>query len=571
MKKLYDEELYGLETEHDIYVHETLPDKTIFVRDIREPLLKIIEELIIIAGLERPRNSAYGDKYNFSRRNGGKFYIDMGRVLESCTPECKNIKDLILWHLAQETDLQKSILAYEKKNPRHYLALLKDNSTRKKKSLGSHESYFISNDLFEYPLNDFLLYQRIQPYLAPFLAVRPIICGAGKISKEIPLIFAEKELLSNRIRSFTGSNETGTPIHPYYNRWQKKMGKIFSHYTFQISQRADYITRLHNTNTVKNRPLIHIKDAASGNGMRLHLICGDSNRCSKSLFLRMGTVKLILKTYLEGGFMELPPQLHDPILSLIKISRDPELKKKIRLKNGSLVSPLFIHEYYIEKIKNHLIETRQFNGENAEILELWEEVVRCLKAGEFKKLFGILDWITRKLTIDAVCQQKGLCYDDKKIQKLDTCYADLHPKRSIFEALKHQDKIQMLFSGREIQLARFKAPKSRTAFRALILQLLKSSGLKYQFEHLNWEFIEGYIELDYRFLHSIKKHFPVNNQFLNIAEIPRQQIIEWRFKFDMAKTINNPLLLWEDIVDFANFIKVIQKISKMSNKKTASE
>ncbi len=528
--------IYGLETEHNLFIPgiDLKPNKNIFKK-----FLDILHET---AGL---------NSFGFSKKHGGKFYIDSEKTIESCTPECKSIKDLVLWHFIQEQELQEALVEFQKKLSDYvwpplqnaYAALFKENSDRHGNTLGSHENYFIPYEylavlnLTRYNSIREIM-EAISPVMIPFLIVRPLICGAGKISAEIP------SLLLKQVRALSRIQEKSR---------LKKLKKVFgAKNIFQISQRADYIENMENANSCLNRGLLHASDKSfTKNGVRLHLICGDSNRCPQSLFLRMSSTALVLETLFNNGFKDAPPALHTspecfqyaeaecippkilvkrylleniekPLRDFIKISRHPDLNIELKLADHKRIHPLEIHEYYLKYTRIYLEESGQFtNGWKKEAWELWNWTVEKLKSRNFRDLIGIVDWLTLKSAIDSFRDNKGLIsYDNEEILKLENSYFDIYPdpKRSLFEFLKKKNKIHMPFSHKDIDDAEIKLPSERPALRAFILQKIARADAK---RHPNNQC--HFIDMNWEQMHFIAttKNARAKKAFLKILQAPK--------------------------------------------------
>ncbi len=484
----------GLETEHNIFFK--FKNKKIDDKDIISSIKNTIENIILkeidkeIIFIKDCHDFPMG---GFSRKNAGRFYPDIGNTIETATPECPTVKNLLLYHQIQESILVKVLSKIKKEEC--YITLFKETSDRNGQTIGSHESYYIQlektigvDEINDINYTTILKNVReLLPHLIPFLIVRPLICGAGKISKETP----------RALKKYGVSNF-----------FEDK-------FSFQISQRSDYIERIFKGSSSQDgffsiKPEINFQNPENFcNGYRLHIAGGDSNRCPLSLFLRMGSTALVIKTLKENGFKDLPPEIVDkkllnylskrmnkyyineeaktlgiskldmakPFIDLAMLSRDSALKNKFKTQDGKEFTALEIHLWYLKQIKEHLVLTGQFEGEFKEIWDIWNDVVQALLAGDFKKLFGIVDWITLKLALDCVAQNKGIrdeAYENPEIRKLEASYFNLDndPNQSLFSLLKNKGKIKMVFDETELENGKNLAPRSRADFRKFIIDLI---------------------------------------------------------------------------------------------------
>ena len=117
---------------------------------------------------------------------------------------------------------------------------------------------------------------------------------------------------------------------------------------FQISQRADFMEAELGVDTMHNRPILNTRDEPHADRTkyrRLHLILGDANMCEYATALKVGTTRLVLDLLQRGEVPSL--ELEQPVAAIKQLSRDPDLKTTVRLKDGRTISGLAIQEEYL--------------------------------------------------------------------------------------------------------------------------------------------------------------------------------------------------------------------------------
>ncbi len=532
---------YGLETEYAL-CGITEDDN----QNRNKALFGIIDELL------KSKKFIGGNKKVFSIFNGGKVCLDMSRVLETATPECKTIKDVIKWHFALQDELKTALLKYQKKTGKNFRLLKKmTNDKDIQGELISHETYSLPADCFSNPKQKYLVLKSILPYIMPFLTVRHLIGGEGTLNKETPRFFIKK--------AADGIYRLGKVFNlrtiDFKKRWLEKLDKYFTEKPiFKISQSADYIVNSHGQSSLpfgNGASFLKIKeDNPDNNSILLHVHCGDSGLGQYPLYTSMGTLALIIETFLNNGFGELPPQPLNPVLNLLKVSFDPELKKKIRLQDGSLISAIEMHKWYLKRVSRYLASTDQLSGEKGEILEIWNFIVSMLEQKRYEELTGLVGWPTLKLFLSDLPNQ-----EENYLVNAENSYFDLMDKKSFFRSLDRRGKIKKLIDKKEIQKAKITSPDNSPAqLRAFILQLLRDmpkNKFKIEYVEIDWNAIKALISVRGLNLSSplINCH---DNNFLRVSLNPDFSKLYLEIYFYNRPSIN-------DLLRFTELTQLLKK------------
>ena len=238
--------------------------------------------------------------------DGGRLYVDHGHP-EYATPECTGPAQAVLADRAGELLLTRAAaLLRSRGTPAR---LFKNNTDGKGATYGTHENYLVPRSI------DF---EDLAAALVPFLVVRPLLVGSGRV---------------------------GTGI-------------ISDNATFQVCQRADYIERVVGLGTTVERPLINTRDEPHADPQRwrrLHVIVGDANTFDTMAWLKLGMTCLVLGVLAHGlpqAWRDL--ELADPVAQAREVSRDTGLRAVLELADGRRLSALSILEAYLREVRAHL-------------------------------------------------------------------------------------------------------------------------------------------------------------------------------------------------------------------------
>jgi len=373
--------------------------------------------------------------------NGGRIYIDMGH-LEYCTPECISALDVVRYDRAGDLLILEAIKALELEDHVGFIRNNIDHYTGA--TFGCHENYSLSRKA---PLNE----KNVLSLLA-FLTVRVLFCGAGRIGATSPA-------------RFRGDAD---PV-----------GKIPF---FQISQRADFIQNDFFEWVQHNRAIINTRDeplADPRHYRRLHLIHGDSNVLPSSLFLKVGTTRLILDLV---EINEMPPlALQDAVTTLRSLSRKLRPPWSVQLAGNKEMDGLELLHIFLVRAESH------FKGRDKEtdsILKLWAEVIEAL-AKDPLSLIGLVDWVSKEFLINEFCREEGLEWGDPWLESQDLEFHHIHPARGLGLAMAKDDGF---WCPPRLEDALMTPPKdSRAHARSRIMREIQGKETSY---FLDWESVE---------------------------------------------------------------------------------
>ena len=356
--------VYSLETEYALsFIEPTrLP-----VRDTSE-LYNLLEQFILARhdharcdptrsqGQSRPTSQITIELIEgYFLSNGARLYWDNGH-LEWSAPEASDPYQAVLYDRSAEAELAAAVQAVQEKIGGRIMLVKNNLDYQTNSTYGCHENYSVRrySDAGRNVLN------QLEACLVPFLVTRQIMCGAGRL---------------------------GAVEQPFA--------------AFQLSQRADFTSRVSSVQTREDRPIVNRRDeplADEDQFERLHLILGDSNLSEYANFLKLGATGLLLDM-LEAD-ADLPNlALHRPIEALHQVSRDLSFKAPLRLANGGSETALNIQRAYWQAACAFVEE--QYGGDPManQVLFYWDAVLQAIEQNH-PDLTSYLDWASKRAILE---------------------------------------------------------------------------------------------------------------------------------------------------------------------------
>ncbi|MDF0645119.1 MAG: proteasome accessory factor PafA2 family protein [Nitrospira sp.] len=368
--------------------------------------------------------------------NGARFYNDHTHP-EYSTPECRTLKDLVAQDRAGERVLQRAADRRNRSLGGAHVHLYKNNTDFHGHSYGCHDNYLVPRTVS---------FAALVSGLLPFLVSRQIIAGSGKVGTE--------------------AQESGFVAGPY-----------------QLSQRADFMETDLSVDTMHNRPILNTRDEPHADARkyrRLHLVLGDANMCEYATALKVGTTRLVLELIARDAAPDL--ELESPVSAIKQISRDADLKVRVRRQQGSALSGLDIQEEYLAAAR------RTLSGSDPEtdwILAEWENVL-CQLNGERSQLVGKLDWVTKQWLLETFVREERIGWDDPWLASLDLEYHNVNPERGLFLGLEAEGKAWRLTTEKDVEQSLSSGPRdTRGGLRGLCVRRFPD-----QIKGMQWERIQ---------------------------------------------------------------------------------
>ena len=361
---------------------------------------------------------SWGRSSNVFLRNGARLYLDVGSHPEYATPECDDVRQLVIHDRAGERILEGLTVDAERRLAEEGIGgevfLFKNNTDSAGNSYGCHENYLVPR------AGEF---SRLADVLIPFLVTRQVLVGAGKVL-------------------------------------QTPRGAVYC-----LSQRADHIWEGVSSATTRSRPIINTRDephADADRFRRLHVIVGDSNMSETTTMLKTGAVDIVLRM-LESGVSVRDLSLENPIRAIREVSHDPTGRRMLKLAGGGEASALQVQEAYLERARTFVQEEGVRQPTDERVLDLWERGLRAVRDGDLSLVDRELDWVIKLKLIERYQARHSLPLSDPRVARLDLAYHDVSRRRGLYNLLAARGMVDRLSSDIEVFEATSTPPQTTRA------------------------------------------------------------------------------------------------------------
>ena len=361
---------------------------------------------------------SWGRSSNVFLRNGARLYLDVGSHPEYATPECDDVRQVVVHDKAGERILEGLVADAQSRLSDEGIVgdvfLFKNNTDSAGNSYGCHENYLVPRQ------GDF---QRLSDVLIPFLVSRQIVCGAGKVL-------------------------------------QTPRGALYC-----VSQRADHIWEGVSSATTRSRPIINTRDEPHADAeryRRLHVIVGDSNMSETTTMLKVGSADLVLQM-IEAGVVMRDLTLENPIRAIREMSHDMTGRRTVRLANGRELSALAMQTEYYERAVEFVDQQGAASSAHKSVLDLWGRTLRAVDTGDLSLVEREIDWVIKYRLIERYRARHGLSLSSARIAQVDLAYHDIHRRRGLFYLLQRAGQVERVASDLEIFEAKNVPPQTTRA------------------------------------------------------------------------------------------------------------
>jgi proteasome accessory factor A len=361
---------------------------------------------------------SWGRSSNVFLRNGARLYLDVGSHPEYATPECDDVRELVVHDRAGERILEGLVVDAERRlreeGVEGEVYLFKNNTDSAGNSYGCHENYLVGRGGEFSKLSDVLI---------PYLVTRQVLVGAGKV--------------------------LSTPRGPLYT----------------FSQRADHIWEGVSSATTRSRPIINTRDEPHADAeryRRLHVIVGDSNMSETTTMLKVGGVDLVLRM-IEAGLPVRDLTLENPIRAIREISHDLTGRVTVRLANGRQASALDIQHEYLERASAFVDDHGLHTPTTKRVLDLWERGLRAVADQDLSLVDRELDWAIKHRMIERYRAKHDLPLSSPRIARLDLGYHDISRKRGLYNLMAARGLVERVTTDIEVFAATSTPPQTTRA------------------------------------------------------------------------------------------------------------
>src|SRR5215204_353661 len=360
---------------------------------------------------------SWGRSSNVFLRNGARLYLDVGSHPEYATPECDDVRQLVVHDKAGERILEGLLVDAERRLREEGIAgdvyLFKNNTDSAGNSYGCHENYLVGRH------GEFA---RLADVLIPFLVSRQIICGAGKVL-------------------------------------QTPRGVVYC-----VSQRAEHIWEGVSSATTRSRPIINTRDEPHADAeryRRLHVIVGDSNMSEYATFLKVGATSILLRMLEDTSVVLRDMTLENPIRAIREISHDITCKKRVRLANGREATALDIQTEYLNRALRYA-EAKGLSPLEEKALEMWKHCVTGIEDDPLS-LDREIDWVIKHRLIETYRSKHDLALSHPKVSLMDLQYHDVNRSRSLYYLLQDRGLVERMCTDADVDEAVDNPPQTTRA------------------------------------------------------------------------------------------------------------
>ncbi len=354
--------------------------------------------------------------------NGGKVYEDVGHV-EFCTPETSNEVVRVAYFEAMKQYC----------NMKGYAHRLYCHCVDGEGNVfgGSHENYFTCTSRKDWPK------------LIPFLIARTLIAGAGWWVKI-----------------------DGTP-------------------TYEISQRARFITTDVSADTMRNRGIINtrLEPLSEVRGWdRMHVIYSEGTMCEVATFLKVGLMQLVIRLMESRALPLIEYDRSKTVSDLRRVSgtmRDWFLEGVTKGPKGA-----------VELLGCYVRRAKEIFGGQDEVTDaviiIAEDTLEKL-ASDPMKLYGRLDWVTKYEVLRQFTDSiEGDTFEWSR--SLDMEWHNLAQAEGLYYILRKDRKVERIVSDHLILQAMKEPPFDTRAYvRGKTQQLLQAEGMGRELHSNAWE------------------------------------------------------------------------------------
>jgi len=361
---------------------------------------------------------SWGRSSNVFLGNGSRLYLDVGSHPEYATPECDDLREIVLHDKAGERIVEGLVedaqIRLREEGIAGEIYVFKNNTDSAGNSYGCHENYLVGR------AGEF---QKISDVLIPFLVSRQITCGAGKV-----------------MTSSAGAK-------------------------YCVSQRADHIWEGVSSATTRSRPIINTRDEPHADAekyRRLHVIVGDSNMSETTTLLKVGSADLVLRM-IEAGVVMRDMALENPIRAIREISHDLTGRRTVRLANGRELSALQIQGEYYERAMAFVEREGLSAPIQKQVLDLWGRTLQAVGSGNLADIETEIDWVMKYRLISRYIEKHGLSLSHPRVLQLDLAYHDVNRRRGLFYLLQRRGMAARVCTDIETFHAKVRPPQTTRA------------------------------------------------------------------------------------------------------------
>ena len=172
----------------------------------------------------------------------------------------------------------------------------------------------------------------------------------------------------------------------------------------------------------------------------------------------MGATSLMMEL-IELGVADPAWILTDSVNAMRDISRDPEFKWEVTLRDGNKSTALEIQQEMLQAGKKHLAGS---SSDTDWVLEAWESVLNDIPKGP-EALIGRVDWASKYWMLTEFMKSENLGWQDPWIKSLDLEFHNLNKAHGLYWGLESNGDAYRKTSDEAILFSQSNAPKGTRA------------------------------------------------------------------------------------------------------------
>ena len=143
---------------------------------------------------------------------------------------------------------------------------------------------------------------------------------------------------------------------------------------------------------------------------------------------------------IEEGYTVQGMEFEDPVKAIREVSRDPTLKRKIKLDDGRQMTAVEVQRVYLDRAQEYLAQ-QEHDPILDDIWQRWAMVLDKLEEDPMQ-LVREIDWVTKRHLIQSYIDKKGCGWDDPRVFLLDLQFHDVKRTRGLYYLMESRGLIE---------------------------------------------------------------------------------------------------------------------------------
>jgi proteasome accessory factor A len=210
-------------------------------------------------------------------------------------------------------------------------------------------------------------------------------------------------------------------------------------------------------------------------------------------YLKFGVLQIIL-AMIGSGHVDPNLILEDPVEAATAWSHDVTLTRRMAMLSGVQFTAVELQMRFLEEARR-FVEGGSCNvPDAAHILDLWEDTLLKLRAGDMAALAPRLDWVLKLATLRQAQEQRPeLAADAQKLKYLDHLYGSLDPAQGFYWGYEREGAVERIVDDEAIARATNHPPNDTRAWtRARLLRMADPASVR----AVDWDSIRFRIGAD---------------------------------------------------------------------------